>query len=359
MGDVLFASAKFQRYDADAVLTAKFGRLIDRLGMDRTVKGKWTAIKMHLGRHMIYSTIHPIFIRILVDKLKSYGAKVYITDQDISGAAGRGYTAQYLEAPLVYACGVTGKYYYERPVDFKSFRHVDIAGNIHDADVMINLAHVKGHGCCGFAGACKNIAMGCVTDRTRGEIHSLEGGLVWDENLCTRCEMCVRNCNHHANRFNDQGKYEVFFHHCTYCQHCVKVCPGGAIRLNADHYEDFQTGMAVCTEEVLKSFAPGHVFHINFLTDITALCDCWGFTTPSLVPDIGIMASGDLVAVERASIDAIKVEDFIPAGMPAGYTLKDSGHLLERLHGKSPFVQLKELEKRGLGREQYRIEEVF
>jgi uncharacterized Fe-S center protein len=251
------------------------------------------------------------------------------------------------------------KYYYEKSVDFKSFKNVDIGGNIHDAEVMIDLSHVKGHGACGYGGACKNIAMGCVTDRTRGQIHGLEGGLVWDEEKCIHCEACITNCNHNANSFDNEGKYSVFYHHCTNCQHCVKVCPNGAIEMDTHNYVDFQTGMALCTETVLKTFKPGHVFYINFLTDITALCDCWGLTTPALVPDIGIMASTDIVAIERACLDAIKVEDFIPAGIPQGMEIGETGHLFERIHGKDPYIQLNELEKLNLGTQNYSIEEII
>ena len=360
---VLFASVLYDKYDADVTLPAKFGRLIDRMslemGLEDVVKDKWTAIKMHLGRRIGYSTIHPIFVKILVDKLKSYGAKVFITDQVVSGARDRRYTEEYLGVPIVPVCGVMGKYYFEKQVDFKTFKHVDIGGNIHDAEVMIDLSHVKGHGTCGYGGACKNIAMGCVTDRTRHEIHGLEGGLEWNKELCTHCELCVNSCNHDANEFNENGEYTIDFHNCTLCQHCVKVCPSGAIKMDAHRYEDFQTGMAICTAEVLKTFKPDHVFYINFLINITALCDCWGLTTPSLVPDIGVMASKDIVAIERASLDAIKVENLLESGIPRGYELTGKGHLFEQLHGKNPFIQLEKLEEVGLGTQSYIIEEVF
>ncbi|WP_026485972.1 DUF362 domain-containing protein [Caldanaerobius polysaccharolyticus] len=360
---VLFASVKYNKYDADVTLPAKFGRLIDRMSqemaLEEVVKDKWTAVKMHLGRGIGYSTIHPLFVKLLVDKLKGYGAKVFITDQVVEGARNRGYTEELLGVPIVPVCGLMNRYYYEKEVDFKTFKNVDVGGYIHDAEVMINLSHVKGHGACGYGGACKNIAMGCVTDRTRQQIHGLEGGLEWDEELCIHCEMCVKSCNHNANSFDENGKYRVFYHHCTLCQHCVKVCPTGAIKMNAHQYEDFQKGMAICTEEVLKTFKPGHVFYINFLTNITALCDCWGLTTPSLVPDIGVMASQDIVAIERACLDAIKVEDLIPSGIPQGLELGQKGHLFERLHGKDPFVQLRELENRNLGTQEYTVEEVF
>ncbi len=354
---VLFSSVKYNKYHANETLPKKFERLIDKMNLKDVVQDKLTAIKMHVGRNVGYTTIHPLFVKILVDKLKEYGAKVYITDQTVRDAGVRGYTENFLGVPIVYCCGVTGKYYYEKHVDFKTFKNVDVAGYIHDAEVMIDFSHVKGHGACGYGGACKNIAMGCVTDRTRRQIHGLEGGLEWNEDLCIHCEHCIDNCNHNANSFKD-GKYKIFYHNCTYCQHCVKVCPTGAIKLDNTSYVDFQKGMALCTETVLNTFKPGHVFYINFLTNITALCDCWGLSLPPLVPDIGIMASEDIVAIERASLDAIKFENFIPGTIPQGTELGIQGHLFERVHHKNPFIQLDELEKKGLGKQQYSIEEV-
>jgi len=255
-------------------------------------------------------------------------------------------------------CGLFEKYFYPVDVEYKTFKNVDIAGHIRDADFMVDLSHVKGHGTCGYGGACKNIAMGCVTGRTRGQIHGLEGGIRWDGELCTRCAQCVKSCNHNAGKFRDDGTLFIDFHFCTFCQHCIKVCPTGALVLDAARFGDFQTGMALCTKTVLDAVGPENVYYINFLTDITALCDCWAMSTPSLVPDIGIMSSWDMVAVERACIDAIKTENLIPAGIPSGADMSGEGHLFERLHGKDPFVQLKKLAEYGVGAEEYGIEEV-
>jgi uncharacterized Fe-S center protein len=355
---VLFAPVTFERYDANLTLPARFDRLLDETELSGKVKGKHVAVKMHVGRGIGFTTIHPLFVKKLVDKLKSWGAEVYVTDQDVSGARVRGYTEELLGCPILEACGATKKYVYYKDANFKGLKNVDVGGYIHDAEFMIDLSHVKGHGACAYGGACKNIAMGCVTDRTRQQIHGLEGGLAWDESKCTHCGQCIQGCNHDANKFTDDGKYEVFFHHCTLCQHCVKVCPTGAITLDGNYYTDFQTGMAVATRTVLDCIGLENVYYINFLTSITALCDCWGFTTPSLVPDIGVMASSDMVAVERASIDAIKIENLNPAGVPMGHTMSGSGHLFEQLHGKSPYIQLDELVKVGLGSQEYTLEEV-
>lgn len=358
MSEVLLATVEYDKYDADATLPAKFGRLIDKMGMQDNVKGRSVAIKMHVGRGIGYTTVHPLFIKILVDRLKGYGAKVFITDQVIDDARLRGYTEELLGCPIVEACGVLGKYYYEKKVDFRTFKNVDVAGHIYDADVLIDLSHVKGHGACGYGGACKNLAMGCVTDRTRQQIHGLEGGISWNEELCIHCELCINSCNHNANSFTNEGKYDVFFHHCTYCQHCVKVCPTGAIKMDDDRFADFQKGMAIATKEVLDCFDKKDVYYINFLLQMTALCDCWGFSSPSLVPDIGICASRDIVAIERACLDLIKVEDFNPKAAPVGHEMGTKGHLLERLHYKNPFIQLEELERIGLGSQEYELVEV-
>lgn len=76
-------------------------------------------------------------------------------------------------------------------------------------------------------------------------------------------------------------------------------------------------------------------------------------TTPALVPDIGIMSSWDMVSVEQASVDAVKMENLIPEGIPQGMELKPEGHLFYRLHGKDPYVQIQKLEEVGLGSKDY------
>ncbi|MBP7402431.1 MAG: DUF362 domain-containing protein [Clostridia bacterium] len=357
---VLFSPNSFDAYEADQTLPARFVRILETSGLASRVKGKSVAIKMHVGSSIGYSTIPPVFVRKLVEYIKTAGGDCFITDHYISDRhpASRGYGEDVLGCPVLDGCGYLEKYYYTKPVDFKGFRHVDIAGLIHDADILIDLSHVKGHGSCGYGGACKNLAMGAVTDRTRGEIHSLEGGIVWDGSLCTHCELCVASCNHGANSFED-GEYRMNFHHCTVCQHCVKVCPTGALTLEGERFEDFQTGMALCTKAVLDTFEPGCTFFINFLIQITAVCDCWGMTTPNLVPDIGIMASDDIVAIERASLDSIRLDNLIPAGVPGGKPLQGDGHLFQLLHGKDPYVQIRELEKLGLGTQNYTLQTVL
>ena len=192
---VLFSPMAYSRYDADQTLPAKFGRLLIQTGLADIVAGKTVAIKLHVGDHLGYSTIPPVFIRLLVSYIKEHGGDCFITDHYIQSRhpEHRGYTENILGCPILEACGHLGRYFYARDVQYQTLRHIDIAGLIHDADVLVNLSHVKGHGSCGYGGACKNIAMGCVTDRTRQEIHGLEGGIDWNEDLCIQLQPVHRS----------------------------------------------------------------------------------------------------------------------------------------------------------------------
>jgi len=357
---VYFSNMAYSTYEADQTLPRKLVRQLKVSGLGKKVKNKKVAIKIHVGSEIGYSTIPPVFMRLLADFVKENGGDCFFTDHYIASRhpERRGYTQESIGAPIIEAAGHLGKYLYAKEVDWKTFKHVDVAGHIHDADFLIDFSHVKGHGSCAYGGAVKNIAMGCVSDRTRQEIHGLEGSLKWDKDKCTHCEACLRSCNHKANSFNKKKEYEVNYHNCTLCQHCVKVCPTGAITLTGSSYLDFQRGMALCTKTVLDSFKSGNVFYLNLLISITAMCDCWGLTTPSLVPDIGLMSSWDLAAIETASLDQIKYEKLNPEGVPEGFKLGKKGHLFERLHGKDPYAQMKYLEEYGLGSRKYSLEMV-
>jgi uncharacterized Fe-S center protein len=360
MSVVYFASTEVERLEASATLPEKFERILDKFPLKNIVEGKTVAVKMHLGWRIVHMTIHPLFVGILVAKLKEAGGKVFVTDsiEHVLDAKRRGYTEETLGAPIVSVSGFGDKYSYRKRVDFRTLKEIRVAGEIHDAEVMIDLSHVKGHGHCAYGGACKNIAMGCVTGKTRMDIHSIGWGLEWDEKACTHCELCIRACRYGANKFDDHNRYFIEYHDCVFCQHCVNACPEGAIKMDMSGYVDFQEAMALSTEVVLKSFRPGRVLYINFLTDISYLCDCWGFSFPALVPDIGIMMSDDLVAIETASLKAIKTRNFIEGTLPEGRKLFKGRHLLEKIHRKDPYIQVEALARRGLGSKKYRLVEI-
>jgi uncharacterized Fe-S center protein len=363
MTELLFARFAPINLDPRNSIGTKWDRLLAALDLGSTVSGSRTAIKMHLGGGSGFTTLHPFFVRRLVEAVKRAGAKeVFVTDSPgaVRSAADRGYTSETLGCPIVSTTGTADRYVYEKPVEppLGTLERVDIAGEIVDAEALIDLSHVKAHGAAGFGGASKNLSMGAVDEKTRGRLHSLEGGLVWNREKCNQCRACVDNCASGAITLKPNGEWSVFYHHCRFCQHCVLICPEQAIEMKGGAYTEFQRGMALATREVLNTFDPQRVVFINFLTDITIFCDCWGMTTPRLVPDIGILAGRDIVAIEQATLDLIRVEDLIPGTLPSHVELGSGKHLFERIHGKDPYAVVESLSELGMGSREYQLREI-
>ena len=360
---VYFGSAAVDRPSSDATLPAKLRRILERFDFAAICKKDRVPIKMHLGGGNGYTTIHPVFVRVLVQAIKDAGGRPFAVDgyfDSVASAAQRGYTPESLGCPIVSAGGVYDSHLITKKVKYRSLKELHIFGAIWDAPCLINFSHVKGHGDCGYGGACKNIAMGCVDGATRGAIHGLEGGIEWDSEACTFCGRCAEACDTGAIQVDRAKKrVHIFFHHCRYCRHCIVACPNQALTMrDRNYFGHFQEGMALSTKTVLDSFPPDRVLHINLLTEITMICDCWGMSSPSIVPDVGVMASQDMVAVEAASLDAIKAENFLPGSLFRGWKLTEGEHLFEKIHGKDPRVQVRALERRGLGTARYKLVEV-
>ena len=354
---VTFASARPKELRAQATLPMLLDRMLGRWGFRKRFEGKRVAIKMHLGSGAGYTTIHPLLVRRVVEAVAGAGGKPFITDGPgaVASARDRGYTAEVLGAPLAAVAGPADKYVLSRRVNYRTLKSVQLGGNIVDADAMIVLSHGKGHGHSGFGGAIKNIAMGCVDSPTRGWIHRLmSAAFEWDASKCTGCLLCRDNCPNDAVIFTD-GKISFDDHACKYCMHCQLACPKKAITIDQRGYRWFQHGMALAVREALETFQPGCVLYVTVLLQITPFCDCWGFTTPAIVPDVGIVAADDIVAVDTAALDLIRAEDFIEGSLPPPLSRSGDGHLFQQVHGKDPYIQIEECLKLGLGEKEYRL----
>jgi hypothetical protein len=360
---VWFASAHVSRPEANASLPAKFARLLKNFDLKGLSRNEQVAIKVHLGEGLGYTTIHPIFMRTLVQAVKDAGGKPFLVEgsfRQVESAAARGYTQETIGCPIVAAGGPFNSHVVSARIGYRTLDKVNLFGAITDAPAMINFSHVKGHGACGYGGACKNLAMGCVDQPSRGKIHMLEGGIEWDAGRCTFCGRCVKACDTNAITLDPKKKnLSIFWHHCRYCRHCVSACPANALNMGDSRgFRHFQEGMARITKAVLGTFAPERLLHVNLLTNMTMFCDCWGFSSPALLPDIGLMASTDIVALEQACLDAIAAEVPLPGSLIGKHELRPGKHLFERIHGKDPYIQVQALEKHGLGTTRYQRAEV-
>jgi len=349
---------KIKHMEAENTLPKKMERMLAQAGLESIVRGKKVCIKMHLGGGIGYTTIHPVFVRTLVDSIKKAKAKsVFVCDGSAKDAENRGYTKRSVHAPLVSLFGRGGKTV-NVPMNFKTFDTADISKKVLDADVLVVLSHLKAHGDCGFGGAGKNIAMGMVPPSTRAKMHALEGSIKWDEAKCKHCKKCIDECPNKANKFNDKDKFEVFWHACKYCRHCILACPEKALTTDGNNFGDFQEAMARVIKHVLDHFGKDNVFFVSVLKNITVFCDCWGMSSASLVPDLGILASRDLVAIDKASLDMIKEENLIQDGIPEDYKLGAGSHLFEKIHAKNPYLLGEILTRLGNGSIEYEIKRI-
>jgi uncharacterized protein len=359
--EVLFASAHLTRLSHEASLPHKYAQMIKQANLGERFAGQTVAIKMHFGGGSGIYTLHPFFVRTVVDAIKEGGGRPFCTDGTgaFFEAYKRGYTQEVLGCPILPAGGIADKYYYSEPVGYESLETVELCGNVVDADAMLVLSHGKGHGHSGFGGAIKNVAMGCVSTRTRGAIHGLMGGVFeWDGELCNHCHQCRDNCPTSAISFSDDGDFRLMEHHCRYCMHCVSACPVQAINIDQSRYRHFQMGMAWATRKCVERFDDGMVYYVTVLNNITPLCDCWGWSTQPLVPDVGAVASDDIVAIEKASLDLIADLPVIPNTLPDQMELGDKGHLFERVHAKNPYVQVECCQELGLGSHEYELVQI-
>jgi uncharacterized Fe-S center protein len=186
-------------------------------------------------------------------------------------------------------------------VGLKHFQQVKIAGDIISADSMLVLSHFKGHGMCGFGGAIKNLAMGCASAQGKVEQHQCAKPVISDN--CTGCGTCINSCPLSVMSLSD-GKAIIELEECVACNNCLAVCPESAVSLDFDALPEFMERMVEYAYGAVKN-KKGKVGYLNFLMDITPDCDCEAFSDAPIVPDIGILASKDPVALDTASYDLV------------------------------------------------------
>lgn len=285
---------------------AKFGDLIQEEDL--------TAIKLHFGERGNDAFLKPVLVNAVVEKTLNSNGKPFLTDTNTLYFGSRHNATQHLEtaikngfayavtgAPVIIADGLRGDNWIPVEVGLKHFQQVKIAGDIINADSMLVLSHFKGHGMCGFGGAIKNLAMGCASAPGKVEQHQCAKPVISDN--CTGCGTCINSCPLSVMSLSD-GKAIIELEECVACNNCLAVCPESAVSLDFDALPEFMERMVEYAYGAVKN-KKGKVGYLNFLMDITPDCDCEAFSDAPIVPDIGILASTDPVALDTASYDLV------------------------------------------------------
>ena len=312
--DVHFLPAQISAVSREATLLRRFRDLLAMLRLEQRFGPRdKIAIKLHVGGPDSYTTVHPQFVRAITDRFARRDNFLYVVDEHraVRTAWQRGYTQETLGAPVYPISGVVDRYHDERTItDSPYFDTIKVAGHVAHADGLIVISHAKGHSSCGFGGAIKNIGIGCVAQETRNCIHTFEGHDGWREEV---------------------GK--------------ESGAPHRALAAGDDGGLAFSTALARSAREVLASFRPGKVVCLNVALHIHPYCDCWGLSSPSILPDVGLFLGGDPADVDAATLLALQDTGIAAAALPTFLTERqaedtESGHPLERIHGKNPWHQV-------------------
>lgn len=347
-------------------LLEKLEHLYEKAGFDRIVeKEKFVAIKLHVGEPGNLAFLSPLYVRKIVDKVKEKGGKPFITDANtlytgkrgnavdhIESAIKNGFCYEVVGAPFIVADGLKGLDYVEVKIEGVHLKKAKIGSAIAQADALIALTHFKGHMGCGFGGACKNVGMGSAS-RAGKQIQHTDLKPQIDNNKCKVCLICLKNCPAEAISLVDK-KVMIDSKKCIGCGECVVICPNQAIPLiwRQGKEGSLQERMAEYTLAVIKTKGEGKCGFINFLINITPDCDCSNKNEPAITPDIGILASFDPVAIDKASVDLINE---VKGNIFSKLKNTDSKDKFRDLHNVDYNYLFRHAEKIGLGTSSYEL----
>ena len=313
---VLFVSLRADN-ERNSVLQ-KVKRMTGQLLDKRLKSGDLVAVKLHFGERGNHGFIQPVFLRYIIEEVKERGGKPFLTDTNTLYTGFRHNAVDHLEtatfhgfhyatvpAPLIIADGLRGSDFFEIEINQKHFKKVKVASAIHEADFLLVVTHVKGHVEAGLGGSIKNIGMGCVARSGKQMQHGETFIPNPDSQKCIGCRRCIIHCPTQALSLDKNHKAKVQKDLCIGCAECVVYCPTGAIAISwTSSASLLQERMVEHAFGVLKDKMTKSLF-INFLTDVSPDCDCCDWHDASLVPDIGVLGSHDLVAIDLASADLI------------------------------------------------------
>jgi len=400
--EVLFANAS--NIDMGNSLVDKVEKLWKKTGLDRWIcRGERILLKTHFGHYGATHYLRPIYLWKLVDLTIQAGGIPAVAEtcglglsrKDpyspttlpgyIQTASRNGHSISSLRAPVIMLDGYWGTETIPVEANGKFIKVAHVAMGLCDYDKVLVIARFKGHDGMGFGGALKQLGVGCVGKQGKGEMHYGKGNFyIKTPKNCNQCGKCLKVCPTRCISLVN-GNPVIDEKRCITCFHCSGVCHQDKKReervfgirkgLEADEQVIRMIENAV---GVVKLVGEDNLFYFNFAIDIGPACDCAPFARSALVPDQGILASKDLLAIDQACVDLVTKAKGIP-GSPLEVGLKDdlaqvtihgspsylepnfqklgilSTFVSEKLRPKIVEIQLEEAEKHGLGNRKYKL----
>lgn len=345
----------------------KVGDLLNRVKLNKKIrKNDLVAVKLHFGEMGNTAFLRPVFLRVVVDKIKGSGGRPFLTDTNtlytgsrsdsvshLTTAVLNGFDYSCVGCPIIIADGLKGRAGVKVPIKGKILKETSIAREIVDADAMVVVTHFKGHELSGFGGTIKNVGMGCAAHEGKLIQHSNVAPQV-NAQTCIGCRTCVPYCPAGAITVQEK-KASINAKKCIGCGECTLVCPSKAIEIQWNESPDiFQKKMAEYACGALKGKEKKTVF-LSFVMQVSPACDCYPNSDAPIVKDIGILASIDPVAVDAASCDLVNNEESVP-GTVIKTPLKRGEDKWRALYPSIDWnIQLDHAVKMGLGEREYTL----
>ena len=353
----------------------KLKRLMYRAGIDQIdFENKFVAIKIHFGELGNLSFLRPNYARAVADVVKELGGKPFLTDcntlyvgsrknalEHIDTAYQNGFTPYATGCQVIIADGIKGTDETLVPVKNGEYvKEAKIGHALMDADIVISLTHFKGHEQAGFGGAMKNIGMGGGSRAGKMEQHAA-GKPAVQEGLCRGCHRCAKECGSDAITYNAENKAVIDYDKCKGCGRCIGACSFDAIYSPNDCANELldrkmaEYAAAVCHDRPC--------FHVSLVQDISPNCDCHCENDAPILPDIGIFASFDPVALDQACVDACLNAAPLPNSQLGANLAKPGWNCYhDNFKDSNPNIEwkatLEQAEKVGMGTRQYVLKKV-
>ena len=360
------------RVSAGSNLLLKLQKLIRRAGIGTIdMNNKLVAIKIHFGEPGNLSYLRPNYAKAVADVIKELGGKPFLTDcntlyvgrrknalDHIEAAYENGFTPFSTGCQVIIADGLKGTDDVEVPVvGGELVKTAKIGRAVMDADVFITLTHFKGHEATGFGGCLKNIGMGCGSRAGKMEQDN-SGKPDVNQSKCVGCRTCARNCAHGAISFGEDRKASIDHNKCVGCGRCLGACNFDAIyNSNSSANDDLNRKIA----EYSKAVVDGRpAFHISLVMDISPYCDCHAENDAPILPDIGMFASFDPVALDQACADACNKMPALPNSRLDDFMHEEGfhdhhDHFINSMPDTDWRTCLEHAEKIGLGSREYEL----
>ena len=372
-------------------LVAKMLTVFEEAGLEEMIKpNDLVAIKIHCGEWNNTAYLRPVFPRALADRIKELGGRPFVcdtttltyspyasraTELDIMMTAERnGFSSAVLGCPFICADGFigTGDYRVDVPTGYL-LKEAYIAQAIAAADVLIALTHFKGHPMGVIGGAIKNLGIGCQSKRGKHNVHlgghpkySVANSAVWHpENFKGKAETPDWNileecCPYHLFKV-EEDTIEWNREDCTSCLGCLGImAPRGLFEFPEETFAATDASIADGALGAVLAVGPEKCGFINLAIDISPRCDCVNFSDMPVVPNLGVFASKDPVAIDMACLDKVRESHGMPGSIADDFDLLEAGQkkfetVSATVHGLSEEAQINTGTLNGLGNRDYNL----